>query len=259
MPINYLDVTELAGDEVSKEQVDRLCNRYYWAGTYCQGKDVLEAACGTGQGLGYLSEISRTLKAGDFSEEILEIAKEHYGNKIDVKQFDAQDMPFPDNSLDIVILFEAIYYLTSAEKFVQECKRVLRDGGYILISTANKDLYDFNPSPYSYKYYSAIELNELFSKYGFSVECYGDTPINKVPLRQKILRPVKSAAVKFNLIPKSMTGKKILKKFVFGNLVEMPAEINESTALFNPPEKIPIDKPNMDFKVIYCCAKLTNK
>ena len=29
---DYISVTEIAGDEVTQEQVDRLCNRYYWAG-----------------------------------------------------------------------------------------------------------------------------------------------------------------------------------------------------------------------------------
>lgn len=32
MSNDYISVTEIAGDEVTQEQVDRLCNRYYWAG-----------------------------------------------------------------------------------------------------------------------------------------------------------------------------------------------------------------------------------
>ena len=54
---DYISVTEIAGDEVTGEQIVRLGNRYYWAGCYCAGKDVVEAACGTGQGLGYLAGI----------------------------------------------------------------------------------------------------------------------------------------------------------------------------------------------------------
>ncbi len=75
MELDFLSVTELAGDEVTQEQVDRLCNRYYWAGTYCEGKDVLEAACGTGQGLGYLAKRAKSLSAGDYTADILKIAK----------------------------------------------------------------------------------------------------------------------------------------------------------------------------------------
>ena len=108
---DYISVTEMAGDEVTQEQIDRMCNRYYWAGEYCAGKDVVEVACGSGQGLGYLSGIARSLKAGDYSNEILSIARRHYGERIPLRQFDAQEMPFADKSKDVIILFEAIYYI----------------------------------------------------------------------------------------------------------------------------------------------------
>ena len=156
MAIYYSTVTELAGDEITAEQLERLCHRYYWAGTFCAGKDVIEAACGTGPGLGYLSKVAKSIRAGDYMTNILQRAKNHYGNRIDLRQFDAQDMPFEDHSADVVILFEAIYYLPRADKFVSECRRVLRKAGQVLIATANKDLYDFNPSPFSHTYYGVI-------------------------------------------------------------------------------------------------------
>ncbi len=251
---NFITVTELSGDEVTREQVQRICNRYYWAGRQCADKDVLEAACGTGQGLGYLANLSKSLKAGDYSEQILSIAQKHYGDRIELIQFDAQDMPFADSSLDVVILFEAIYYLPSAEKFVAECRRVLRPGGRVLIATANKDLYDFNPSPHSYKYYGVSELHQLFESEGFTVKCFGDTPITGVSLRQKLLRPIKKLAVALKLIPKTVDGKKWLKRFVFGKLVLMPAEIKADSAQFVEPVPLPPDKPDCMHKVIYCAA-----
>ena len=80
MPIktDYTDVTELSGDDVTQEQIDRICQRYYWAGHYCKGKGVVEADCGTGQGLGYLNTIANTLVAGNFSKEMIEIDRSHY-------------------------------------------------------------------------------------------------------------------------------------------------------------------------------------
>jgi len=86
-------------------------------------------------------------------------------------------MPFGDKSEDMIILFEAIYYIPDAKKFVEEYARVLRPGGKVLIATANKDLYDFNPSPHSYIYYGVVELNDLFARHGFETEFFGDTPI----------------------------------------------------------------------------------
>ena len=226
MAKDYVSVTEIAGDEVTQEQIDRLCNRYYWAGEYCADKDVVEAACGSGQGLGYLSGIARSLEAGDYSDEILAIARRHYEKRINLRQFDGQDMPFADNSKDVIILFEAIYYIPDAELFVRECGRVLRpDGGKVLIATANKDLYDFNPSPHTYKYYGVVELNELFTRHGFKADFFGYMAVGDVSMRQRVLRPVKKLAVTLGIMPKTTGGKKWLKRIVFGGLVEMPVEI----------------------------------
>ena len=254
--LDYLSVTEISGSYVSQEQIDRICNRYYWAGKYCHNKDILEVACGTGQGLGYLSKISKSLNAGDYSEKILKIAQEHYGNRIALRQFDAQNMPYKDNSLDVIILFEAIYYLPSAEKFISDCRRVLRDGGKVLIATANKDLYDFSPSPYSYKYYGVVELKELFTKQGFTVEFYGNTQVDTLSLLQKLFRPVKKWAVKFGLVPKTSKGKKIIKRLIFGRLLKMPAEIKENMVPFVEPTKLSSSQSDKKHKVIYCVATL---
>lgn len=256
MTIDYSTVTELAGDEISQEQLERLCHRYYWAGTYCAGKDVLEAACGTGPGLGYLAGLAKSLRAGDYDERILSIARSHYGRRVELRRFDAQQMPYNNHSLDVVILFEAIYYLPSAEKFVTECRRVLKPGGRILIATANKDLYDFNPSPYSHTYFGVVELNDLLTKHGFAVECFGYLSVKTVSWRQKILRPVKRTVVNLGLMPRSMAGKKLLKRLVFGKMVTMPAEIQPEMVPYTPPVPLSLSEPDHRHKVIYCAATL---
>ena len=249
-----VDVTELSGDEVSEEQVERLCQRYYWAGEFCRGKDVLEAGCGAGQGLGYIAGLAGSLIGGDFSEDILDVARRYYGDRIALRKFDAQDMPFDDNSFDVVILFEAIYYLPSVERFVKECGRVLRPGGKVLITSANKDLYDFNPSPHSHGSYGTRELFELFGSHGFSVECFGSTPMDRVSIRQRLLRPAKKIAVALDLIPKTMNAKKFLKRIVFGGLVPMPYEVTDRMVRPDEPIAIPVDRSDMVHKVIFCAA-----
>lgn len=255
---DFLSVTELAGDEVTREQIKRICHRYYWAATFCEGKDVVEAGCGTGQGLGYLGSVGRSLEGGDVSHAMVQRAQGHYGDRFNIESFDALKMPYADNSKDVIILFEALYYLSSIDEFINECKRVLRPGGKVLLSTANKDLFDFNPSPYSYEYLGAVELRDRFKAFGFKVNCFGNTPIGEVSIKQKILRPIKRVAVTFGLMPKTMAGKKMLKKIVFGGLEKMPLEITKETESYEPPIKISSDKPNKDFKVIYCEAQLIN-
>ena len=251
---DYLSVTELAGDDVAVEQVDRMCQRYYWAGKYCRGKDVLEVACGTGQGAGYLAGLASSYRAGDYSEKILEIARGHYGERIEFQQLDAQQLPFENGSFDVVVLFEAIYYLSSAERFVAEGRRVLRRGGKVLIATANKDLFDFNASPHSYTYYGVPDLRDLFSRYGFTSTFFGNTPVSSLSWRQRMLRPVKTIVVNLGLMPKTMSGKKILKRLVFGSLVPMPAEIVAGMVHYVDPDPIPADHPDRKHKVLYCVA-----
>lgn len=252
---DFVEVTELAGDEVSAEQVQRVCTRYAWALDYCRGRDVLEVACGTGPGLGLLQAQARSLVAGDISDQILARARSHYGQRVDLRRMDAMDLPFADASLDAVILFEALYYVPDAQKFVSECARVLRPGGVVLVSNANKDLFDFNPSPHSHVYHGVVELGELFGAAGFGTEFWGDVPVAAVSWRQKLLRPIKRSVVSLGLMPRSMAGKKLLKRLVFGRMQAFPPEIDAAMlpASLSLP-RLPAGRPDRDHKVLLCAA-----
>lgn len=251
---DFSSVTELAGDEVTQEQVERLAHRYFWAGAYCDGRDVLEVACGSGQGLGHLAARARRLWAGDLTSRLVRDAHRHYGERVALLELDAQCLPFPDASLDVVILFEAIYYLPSAVAFAEESRRVLRPGGQVLIASANPDLWDFNPSPHSVSYYGVAELDRLFGEAGFTCRFFGYLPVDAVSLRQRTLRPIKKAAAALGLIPKTMAGKKWLKRLVFGGLVPMPAEIAQETTIYMLPVPLSTGLPDRRFKVIYVAA-----
>lgn len=256
MSESFLNVTELAGDEISGEQIERMHHRYTWAAGYCEGRAVVEMACGTGPGLGLLAAVAESVEAGDFDEAILAIARDHYAERVALERVDAMAMPYADHSKDVVILFEAIYYLPDAGRFVAECARVLRPGGRVLIATANRDLSDFNPSPYSHRYYGAADLRQLFEAHGFSCELFGYMPVDEISWKQRILRPVKRAVVSLGLMPKTMAGKKLLKRLVFGGLVAMPAELSGDEAAYQPPAPLPGEAADRRHKVIYCAATL---
>lgn len=252
---DFSSVTELAHDDVSQEQVERLAHRYFWAGVHCEGRDVLEVACGPGQGLGLLAARARRLWAGDLTPSLLGQARAHYGERIALLEMDAQCLPFPAASLDVVILFEAIYYLPRAAAFVEECRRTLRPGGHVLVASANPDLWDFNPSPFSTRYYGVAGLTNLFAAAGFAPAFFGHLPTDAVSWRQRLFRPVKKLAATLGLIPKTMVGKKWLKRLMFGGLVTMPAEIDERTLSYLPPAPLPAGQPDRRFKVIYAAAR----
>lgn len=258
VPQDYTTVTEIGGAEASEEQIARAAQRYYWAGTYCRDCDVLEIACGVGQGLGYLAGLARSVHAGDITPALVQKAQAHYGTRIEINEMDALALPFPARSLDVVIIFEALYYLSSSDRFVDECIRVLRPGGHVLVANANKDLYDFNPSPFSTAYHGVIELRALFEPRGFTCEFFGNSPLAKISLRQRVIRPLKKLAVSAGLIPKTMTGKKLLKRLVFGQLKPMPAEIDAATAANVPATPLTPDQPTRDFKVLFMDAKLAS-
>lgn len=252
----FVDVTEIAGQKISTEQLERMCNRYGWAVSFVEGKDAVEVGCGAGQGLDFLARHARSLKAGDISAEVLERAKATYGDRFDLRVFDAASMPWADSSVDTVILFEAIYYLPDVDAFLEEVKRVLRPGGTLLIATANKDLYDFVASPFSVAYYGVKELAELTDRHGFSSEFWGFIDTQRVSARQRLLRPVKSLASRLGLIPKTMRSKELLKRLFFGRLVDMPASISDVPARYSPPVPLPGQVADKRFKVIYCAARL---
>lgn len=253
---HFAEVTEIAGQKISAEQLERTCNRYYWARQFVEGGDIVEAGCGAGQGLGYLAKHARSVVGGDISAEVMARAQATYGNTIDLKVFDAASMPWPDSSFDAVLMFEAIYYLPDVDAFFDEVRRVLRPGGHLLIATANKDLYDFNPSPFSVRYYGVKELSELCDRHGFDSSFWGFVDIFQVSLRQRILRPVKSVAARFGLIPKTMGGKELLKKLFFGTMVEMPASILDMPVAYVEPTTIAGDRSDGRHKVIYCAAQM---
>lgn len=254
--IDYTTVTEISGEMVSKEQIQRMCNRYFWAGSYVKGKDILEVACGAGQGLNYFASLANQVVAGDISDALVEKAKMNCTTNIDIRQLNAESLPFPDHSFDVIIIFEALYYLAKPELFFKECQRLLKPNGQVLIASANKDLFDFNPSPYSHRYFGVTELKQFLNQYGFKTRFFGDTPIGSVSFKQKLLRPIKTMAVKFNLIPKSMAGKKLLKKLVFGKLMAMPGSISSATMPFIKPIPLNDSIPDQQHKVIFCEATL---
>jgi hypothetical protein len=129
-------------------------------------------------------------------------------------------------------------------------------GGSVLVANANKDLMDFSPSPHSYVYHGVCELRELFSEAGFTTSFWGNVPVSSVSFRQRILRPVKRAVVALDLMPRSMRGKRFLKRLIFGKMTAFPAELT----LEMIPQPMPINalvstRSDALHKVILCEAR----
>ena len=109
---------------------------------------MLEIGSGGGQGVFLLSQKASSVIASDIDEKNLSFLLKGYSSheKIIIKKLDAENIDLPENSVDVLIAFEIIYYLSDIYTFLNECKRVLRDEGVLIISSANKEWFDFNPS-----------------------------------------------------------------------------------------------------------------
>ena len=247
-------MTEIEGQHISREQLKRICHRYHWAADQCQGVDVLEVACGAGQGLATLKRGASSLVAGDYSPSVLAYAR-RIAADIPLSRFKAEALPFKAGSFDRILLFEALYYV-DAPAFFAEARRLLREGGMILIATANKDLYDFTPSAFATRYLGAQELNHELRAVGFDVKLFGYLDTATVSFRQRLLRPAKALASRLGFIPKTLRGRERLKKLFFGSLIEMPATIDGLAFTSEPASAIGGDVPDRRHKVLYCRAVL---
>jgi ubiquinone/menaquinone biosynthesis C-methylase UbiE len=97
--------------------------------------EVLEVAVGTGRNLPYYPEGVR-LTGVELSREMLTIARGRatsLGRRADLRQGDAQALPFPDASFDTVVCTLSLCSIPSDRGAVAEMKRVLRPGGRLLL------------------------------------------------------------------------------------------------------------------------------
>lgn len=258
MKASYLNVTEVPGHKATNTQFSIMRTRYNLAKSHStKESDVLEIACGSGIGLGYLSENAKKVIGGDIDTDLLSYAEKTYekSEKVSVLELDAQNLPFEDNSFDIVLIYEAIYYFPQIEKAFQEVSRVLKKDGKLIISTVNKDWHGFNPSPFSFKYYSHNVLEKLLVNEAFIVESY--CGFEDLPKSSNfIATSLKRTAVKLNLIPKTMKGKEFLKRVFYGKLKPLPNVLTDEIGELEKLELINSSKNLINFKVLYYICQI---
>lgn len=251
----YATVTELPGSGATAEQLAMLAARYQLAAALCTGRDVLEVACGPGIGLGLLARRARRVVGGDYDAQLVALAKAHYGRRVPVIRFDARALPVRSESFDVVILFEALYYLERPEAFVQEARRVLRPQGMLVISTVNREWEGFNPSPYAHRYLGAAELRALLGAEGFAVEILAGFPDQPATRRDRIIALARRAAVAWHLVPPTMKGKAVLKRLAYGRLTPIPAELGNGAVPVAVPVQVEAGHPARTYKVLYAVGR----
>lgn len=101
------------------------------------GKHVLDLACGTGRIIPKLLEKKADITGIDVSAEMLKIAQKKFP-KAKFLQGNMEQLPFTENSFDLVIAAFAIVHLKSLDKVFGEVYRVLKDNGIFVLTNINQ-------------------------------------------------------------------------------------------------------------------------
>lgn len=201
---------------------------YIFSEQYTKNKVVLDDGCGSGYGTFHLiSNGAQKVTGIDLSQEAIEYANQKYKNKdLNFMQMDVTKLNFNDNTFDTLTSFQVIEHIKEVDKYLNEIRRVLKNGGIALITTPNKQTYSPNSiepeNPFHVKEYYFEDLKNLLDKYFSKVQILGVNHNKKVDNLEKsaisifrknlriMLQKINLVFI-FNLIPQKIK-KIILRK-----------------------------------------------
>jgi ubiquinone/menaquinone biosynthesis C-methylase UbiE len=100
------------------------------------GKDVLEVGPGSGIAVQLFAEAGARVTAVDLTEWAVETTRarlQAFGLEGDVRQGDAEALPFEDASFDLVFSWGVIHHTVDMERALDELVRVCRPGGRLVL------------------------------------------------------------------------------------------------------------------------------
>jgi SAM-dependent methyltransferase len=124
-------------DRAYYEELDRLIGAYCGAAT---GERVLDLCCGTGR-LGALLPGAAAVVGIDISTVALGLAAARHSAdaRCAFAGMEAAALGFPDASFDRVLFVDAVEHVRDPPKVLAEAARVLRPGGRLMLTVANRD------------------------------------------------------------------------------------------------------------------------
>ncbi len=124
-----------------EDESDRFCIQLYdrvASPVPLAGKQVLEVGCGRGGGSSYFARyhLPAEMTGIDYSPDAISFCQgRHKGiAHLGFKVGDAEKLPFPDASFDLVVNVESSHCYGDVGKFFSEVARVLRPGGHFVFA-----------------------------------------------------------------------------------------------------------------------------
>lgn len=102
-----------------------------------KGKKVLDVGCGTGRLIRFMIESGAEVSGVDISEGMLKIARKNFP-EIEFFKTEVENLPFEDNSFDLVVAVFVIVHLKDLNGFFSEVYRILKDGGIFILTNINQ-------------------------------------------------------------------------------------------------------------------------
>jgi SAM-dependent methyltransferase len=101
------------------------------------GTTLLDVGCGAGGAMVLAATRGATVTGIDATPELVEIAKQRLpGSDIQVGEIEA--LPYPDDSFDVVVGFNAFQFAADPVNALAEARRVARPGATVVIATWGK-------------------------------------------------------------------------------------------------------------------------
>lgn len=171
--------------------------RYKFAAKYCEDKLVLDVGCGAAYGTEVLSKEGQAKLVLGLDANLDHVPSRNTA-RLMLVQGDAMNLPFKEESFDVVTAFEVIEHLDDPQKALGQIKRVLKTGGVALISTPRRDLWQRTPAnPYHKFEFSFAEFEDYIASKFSTFHMFGqyldwffvEIPPPRLGLR-RVLRPV---------------------------------------------------------------------
>lgn len=140
---------------------------------YCVDAFVLEAGCGEGYGADLLAAGAVGVLGLDYDAVTLRHVARTYP-RVHAARANLAALPVRSSTVDVVVNFQVLEHLWDQEGFLRECRRVLRPGSRLLVTTPNRITFspgrDTPLNPFHTRELAPAELAELLSDTGFEVE-----------------------------------------------------------------------------------------